>query len=277
MARALGKDYLRAMVTTAGLGVAGVIAEHAAAATVGRLPFVGGVLALAVAAYFPIVNARILGLLVHVRGDDLDLGQRSDYLEPLLPGAVPQGGSVELEPAPRRPRAEDGALRNGPPPVARSVPIRGEPGPEDEPLLTTVAVDGAPAPLEPDAGDPWVAPPLSPLGAIQSAVSAGDLRQAYALYRESAGRIEGLGAGELFQLARGAAQAGDHPVAAWALTSAAAFHDDPVAPDVLLVLGRVYRTRLGKPAEARQTFEALIARYPESGAARQAREELAQR
>jgi hypothetical protein len=141
-------------------------------------------------------------------------------------------------------------------------------------VLETVGVERGAVPAEPDAGDPWVAPPLSPLGAIQAAVSAGEFRRAYALYRESAGRIEGLGAGELFQLARGAAQAGDHPVAAWALSSAAAFPHDPVAPDVLLVLGRIYRARLGKPAEARQTFEALIARYPESGAARQAQAEL---
>jgi hypothetical protein len=277
MARALGADYLRATATTAGLGVAGLLLDRLVGATAGRIPILGGFLATAIGVYFPIVNARILGLLVHVRGDDLGLGQESDYLEPVLPGATPQGGTLALEPAPRRPRTEGAAFPGGPAPIARAVPVRGEeepPGAQgDEPVLPTVAVEPPAAPVPP-AEDPWVVPPLGPLGEIQAAVGAGDLGRAYGVYRKHGGRVSGLGAGDLFQLARGAAQAGDHPVAAWALSSAAAFPDDPVAPDVLLVLGRIYRGRLGKPEEARQTFLALVARYPESAAARQARDEL---
>lgn len=246
MARALGGDYVRASLTTVGLGVAGLLLDRAAGATLGRIPLLGGLLTTALGLYFPIVSARILGLLVHVRGDDLGLGQESDYLEPALPGATPRGGTVSLEPAPRRPRAEAGGV------------------PSDE----------RPAAAEPPAGDPWVVPPRSPLQEIQAAVASGDLGRAYTVYRSQGGRVAGLGANDLFQLARGAAQVGDHPVAAWALSSAADFTEDPVAPDVLLVLGRIYRGRLGKPDEARQTFQALIARYPESAAARQAREEL---
>ena len=273
MARALGRDYVRVAITVAGLGIAGLALDRAAGATLDRVPILGGLLTTALGLYFPIVNARILGLLLHVRGDDLGLGQESDYLEPALPGATPQGGAVSLEPAPRRPRTGGDALPEGQPPIARAVAVRGDPEPLGQPVRETVAVE-RPAPAGPPDGDPWVAPARGPLAEIQAAVAAGELDRAYGVYRKEGGRVAGLRANDLFQLARGAAKAGDHSVAAWALSSAAGFADDPVVPDVLLVLGRIYGGRLGKPEEARQTFRALIARYPESAAARQAREEL---
>jgi hypothetical protein len=252
MARILGMDYAIAVGTTFGLGIVGTLVDVAARATVGRLPVVGGTLAVALGAYLPIVSARILGLLLHVRGDALDLGQTSDYLDPVLPDRAPAGGLLELEPAPRAPRAEE--LRaEGPGPVARAVPIHDDPPGEAAPPRET---------------------PLTPLEEISAAIGVGDRARAYAAYRRQAGQVEGLGAGALFEIARGASEAKDHAVAAWALSCAAAFPDDPVVPDALLVLGRIYRARLGKPAEGRQALEALIARYPGSAAAAAARKEL---
>lgn len=252
MARILGSDYAVAAIAIAALGVAGRLTELMAGAALGRIPVAGGVLAFAIAAYLPIVGARILGLLVYVRGDDLGLGQEADHLDPLLPGATPRGGKVDLEPAPRRPRSE---APQGPASVARAVSVRA--APEEEPVLDTV-------PVERPAGDP-----------LEAALAAGDLAQAFALYRERQGAKGSLTASQLFQVARGAAQAADYPVAAHALHAAASEEADPVAPDALLVLGRLYRGKLGRPDAARQAFEALLARYPGTAAAAQATTELA--
>jgi hypothetical protein len=257
VARALGSDYAVAVLVNTGLTIAGQVAGATLGKAVGQLWFVGGTLAIVPGAYFAIVAARVLGLLVHVRGDELGMGEPDDYLEPLLAGATPQGGSVNLEPAPRRPRAED---LGGPAPVAQAVAIR--PQPPAEPILETVPVEPTTVPAPP--GDP-----------LEAALAAGDLARALALYKERQGAKGTLTPAQLFEIARGAAQAAEYPIAAHALHAAASAPDDPVAPDALLVLGRLYRGKLGKPDAARQAFQALVARHPGTAAAEQAKVELA--
>jgi len=80
----------------------------------------------------------------------------------------------------------------------------------------------------------------------------------------------------LFEQARAAASAGDFQGAAELLRAAAAHEDHPVAPGAWLVLGRLYRRRLGQGAAARQVFEYVAARWPEGEPARQARAALAE-
>lgn len=79
----------------------------------------------------------------------------------------------------------------------------------------------------------------------------------------------------LFEEARAAAAAGRYDEAASLLREAAADEAHPVAPTAWLVLGRLYRNRMGHPEAGRQALEYLVARWPDAEPARQARALLA--
>jgi tetratricopeptide (TPR) repeat protein len=79
----------------------------------------------------------------------------------------------------------------------------------------------------------------------------------------------------LFEQARGAAAAGRYAEAAELLREAAAREEHPVAAAAWLVLGRLYRGKLGHPEAGREALEYLVARWPDGEPARQARALLA--
>jgi hypothetical protein len=88
----LGRDY----AVTAACLAAMLLVELAVvrlSGAVGRsgVPFLSAWLGIALASYVPVVAARLLGLLLWVRGDELGLGIPESYLEPALPNAVPRG------------------------------------------------------------------------------------------------------------------------------------------------------------------------------------------
>jgi hypothetical protein len=80
----------------------------------------------------------------------------------------------------------------------------------------------------------------------------------------------------LFDQARAAATAGEYERAAELLRAAVADEHHPVTPGAWLVLGRLYRRRLGQPEAARQVFEYVAARWPDGEPARLARAALAE-
>jgi hypothetical protein len=88
----LGWDYVVAAACVAGLilAEAGVLRVAGAVAGTG-VPLLSGWAAVLLCAYLPAVAARILGIILHVRGDDLGVGSPEQYLDPVLPGALPRG------------------------------------------------------------------------------------------------------------------------------------------------------------------------------------------
>ena len=88
----LGRDHLATAACVGAIGVAEIsiipLAERLASTGV---PLVSGWLAIAVASYLPFVAARLLGLLIWVRGDALGIGLTEFQLEPALARAVPRG------------------------------------------------------------------------------------------------------------------------------------------------------------------------------------------
>jgi hypothetical protein len=238
----LGLDYAVAVAVVTALLGAGIAIELALTPALGSIPIVSRVLSTMAGLFGPAVAAHVLGVLLHTRGDALGLGPAEDYAVPVLAEASPCG----------------------------SEPV----------LATTVAAPAAPS--TPPAGSPAarftaVVPPAptgtgAPSGhaAIAAAVAANDLARAASLYGELGPGAPPLPPRLLFQVARGAAQSGAHALAARALQAAAKSGDAAVAPDALLVLGRILQGKLGRAAEARQVFRHLVQRYPDSAAARHA-------
>jgi hypothetical protein len=101
----LGADYWRTVGALAVLLFAGGLIDHLVVPLAQRLPvpLVSGWLASAVGLYVPFVMARALGLLLHLRGDDLDWGNSNDYLQPILRGVEPRGRPHDGPPAPAAP------------------------------------------------------------------------------------------------------------------------------------------------------------------------------
>jgi hypothetical protein len=98
----LGADYWRTVGALAILLFAGGLIDHLLVPLVSRLPvpIVSGWLASAVGLYVPFVMARSLGLLVHVRGDDLGWGRSDDYEQAVLRGVEARGKPLEGRPLP---------------------------------------------------------------------------------------------------------------------------------------------------------------------------------
>lgn len=268
----LGLDYALAVGAVVLLGAIGAglsVASLAAGAM--PVPVLSRVLAQSISLLAPTAMARVLGVLLHVRGDALDHGVPADYQEPLLPGAVPRGAEPVLattavaEPEPA-PGAGD--------PAAAPDPALG-PGPSPEPAVAarvravaaTAPATAAAGPAAPAAGDP--------AAEIARALSAGEASRAADLFEAYRGPPASIAPRGLFAIAKAASDAGRHPLAARALHAAGTGDDAAVAPNALLVLARVYERRLGRAAEARQVLEYLVGRWPGSDAAAQARTLLA--
>jgi hypothetical protein len=92
MAQRLGHDALHCSAAVILLLGGAVGAMVPAARAPGFASAVGLALpGLVVALYLMFVLARVLGLLLYIRGDDLEYGPDSDYLDAVAPQAVPQG------------------------------------------------------------------------------------------------------------------------------------------------------------------------------------------
>jgi hypothetical protein len=88
----LGADYFIALAALLVVGIAGgVIGLGSKVINVLPVPFLGTFVGALIDVYFAFVSARILGLLLFVRGDRVGYGPTSDYETPLLGKAVPRG------------------------------------------------------------------------------------------------------------------------------------------------------------------------------------------
>jgi hypothetical protein len=112
---------------------------------------------------------------------------------------------------------------------------------------------------------------LDPAEAIAVDVRRGDLRAAAARFAALPATPTTLPARLLLQVAKGAGGEGAPAVAARALRSAARSRDPAIAAEALLGLARLCLDGLRRPAEARAAIDELLARFPESPAATQAR------
>jgi hypothetical protein len=249
-----GADYLVAVGALVALAILHATLLVAGAVLLGRIPVVSEVLRHALALVAPLMGARVIGLLLFVRGDAIGLGRDEDYLEPVLVGATPRGAPPVLSRLP------------APPPV--TAPLE----PELEPTPPAIALTPRPGALIAERIERVEPPaPADPAVAVAEAVRRGDLRAAATAFAALDGKTGAVPPRVLFQAAKGAAQGGDHALAARALTAAARTFDPAVAPDAMLVLGRIYQQRLARPDDARKVLEELLRRFPESGAAVQAR------
>lgn len=242
MVRALGRDYLLTVGVLVLLGVLHLVA-HGLAHGLRLLDvvFISRVLAEAVTLVVPFTAAHVLGLLLFVRGDSLGYGLTRDYWVPILGETKP---SLVAQP-----------LRDDAPLPAL---------PEGAPSYTEVK----------DAARQAMSEQLS---ALASAVEARDVPQAMALYttlREQP-RVKVPPAHHLF-VGQAAAVEGNFPLAVQALESAAdVAPDDPTAPRALVLLARVLGERMLETGRAEEVYRYVLHRYPESSAARFARERVA--
>jgi hypothetical protein len=247
----LGADYALAVLAIVGLGVADLLLTLAGLAVRATpVPFLSRAGAEVVGLLAPAAMARVVGLLLYVRGDDLGYGVPEDYEEPLVPDATPLGSE----------------------PVLATVAVSPEPA-APPPAAAAAAATAArvQAILSPQPASP-PAPPAP--GDVAALVAASDLVGALAAFRAHPGPPESIPPRALFAVAKAASDAGEHLVAARALYAAARGDDASVAPSALLVLARVYERRLGRAAHARQVLEHLVSRWPDSDAARHARAAL---
>ena len=212
------------------------------------IPILSTWVAAVIALYIPFVMARVLGLLLYVRGVDLGYGGPADYAEPALPGAKARGTARPL------PDAGFG-------PVAGAGPVATAPAaPAGLPL------DALPLPQEATAAQ------------VADAVACGDLVAAVDLW----GRLDPTAHLELppevhVAVGRAASAAQDYHLAVRALRAAA-----DVAPDATegqrawVLLARVYADKLGDATRARQIYGYIVERYPGSEAAAFAKAQLDQ-
>jgi hypothetical protein len=232
----LGRDYWVAAAAVGALLLAGAGVELAAGLVRATgVPILSAWIAESATCVLPLVAARVLGLLLHVRGDALGYGDPASYLEPVLGATVPRGS---------------------------------------EPVLATHEAEPSAEPSIAIALDPPQAAREDPAAALAAALAANDRAGATALFARHRGPDAALPARMLFEIAKAAADVGQHGLSARALHAAGTGPDAAVAPNALLVLARVYERRLARPAEARQVLSFLVARWPASDAARHAREDL---
>lgn len=244
----LGKDYWLALLPLGAVFMGGLLLEGIGfVVLLLPLPFVPRVIDQMLGAYAPFVMARVLGLLLYVRGDVLEYGPASDYEEPVLPGAVPRGALPSHVAA----AGGDASAPSG----RRRAPIE----------LSSLDSPG-PAQATPDPG--------AAAAEVSRLVAANQLQQAAALYGALAEPAAGaLPAADHLAVGRRAAAEGNYPLAVKAL-KAAASSADPVAPNAMVILARLYGERMGQPAEAQQLYQAVLSRFPGTPAAKFAQERL---
>jgi hypothetical protein len=259
----LGRDYwVAALAVGALLGLNLAVGRVATLVASTQVPVLSGWAAQSMTSLLPMIAARILGLLLFVRGDSVGMGDPDHYREPVLGAARPRGAEPVLETAPvsEAPAAQEPIELDDSPAPNLSGPTAPEGG-------LTEAAPAAPLPTRTTAV-------ADPVRAIADALAASDGTRATALFASYRGPDRALAPRTLFNLARAAAEAGDHALSARALRAAGTGSDASVAPHALLVLSRVLERRLARPADARRVLEHLLARWPESDAARQARAAL---
>ncbi|MCP3141279.1 B-box zinc finger protein [Pyxidicoccus xibeiensis] len=237
-ARLLGRDYL--LTSGVLVGLAGLhLAAHGLASGVRWLNVVllSRVLAEGLTLVVPFTAAHVLGLLLYVRGDALGYGVARDYLEPVLGETKP---------------------RRAAPPMSGAAPL-----PEDG--AAPVVVENATQKAASEG-----------LAALATAVDARDVPQAMALYStlRAIPKVRVPPAHHLF-IGQAAAVEGNFPLAVQALESAAdVAPDDPTAPRALVLLARVLGERMQDAARAEEVYRYVLHRYPDSSAARFARERV---
>ncbi len=225
----VGRDYAVVVAAMAGLfgvrvllGVAAFFVEKA------PVPFIAPWVAELLALYAPFVMARVLGLLLHVRGDALGYGMDEDYLEPVLRDDA--RGTLALSDAPR--------TQTEPPKPGSSnyVPATGI-GMTLEALKRAVDSNDVDRAVELYAAAPLFSPQ--------------QLAPAYH-----------------FAVGQGAATRGNYPLAVRALTAASETDpSDPIAPRAFVVLARVYGERMNDSRKADAIYQFVIERYPGTSAA----------
>jgi tetratricopeptide (TPR) repeat protein len=233
----LGRDYLIALAAMVPLAAA-----YAALSMVSwalkKIPFppllpawVGETLTL-----YPVtVAAIILGQLLHVRGDSIDYGHPEEYLEPVIPGAVPRGPAFQ------------------------------------RPAHAPVAVAGV-EPVEPRAE---AAQERDLASELTACVQRDDLDGAVQMYtRVHDAELWRLPGEVHVAVGQRAAAKGDYALAVKALKQVAQDEVDPVAPKACVILARLYGERLGDPATAEKLYRHVIARFPDTQAAQFARSKL---
>ena len=240
MVRDLGQDYLVAAGALVLLGGVHVVTHMVAyGLRVLDLFLVSRVLAEGVTLLAPFTAAHVLGLLLYVRGDAVGYGVERDYLQPVLGEARPR---------------------------LAAPPIRDE-APFAEPSEGTSLVE------VPDAGRQAADAEVS---ALAAAVEARDISQAMALYETLKGQPKARvpPAHHLF-VGQAAAVEGNFPLAVRALETAAdVAPDDPTAPRALVLLARVLGEKMRDSARAEEVYRYVLHRYPDSSAARFARERV---
>lgn len=276
----LGTDYWVALtvvglLSAAGLGL-GVVA-HAVDLLL-PLPLVGKLLRGLVEAYFAFASARVLGLLLYVRGDRVGYGVASDYRVPWVEGAQARGPAVEAATAlPESAygvagaQAFEAAMAQGP---AASAAGRFDPielPEEPAPRAVPQAVQPAPPREAPRALDLGALAPAEDFfaRAVRDAVQHGDWPNAVAAWRQSAtppGAL--LSVEQLCDLGRAAAAAGDDAVARQALELAAAGEAwDGARARARVLLARVLAERFRDAAAAEALYRRVLQGAPGTEAA----------
>jgi hypothetical protein len=242
-------DYLLAVIATVLILGADAIANALGAAIAEGLPipFVRTWVGQTLTVYPFFVLARVLGLLLYVRGDDLDYGPPEQYLEPALPGVEPRG---ELIPGVTG-RAHQRAVASGP-------------------------ASGQSSPAAPEPGTSGSGPDADPSAEIVKAMEANDLETAVRIYGERPKlQANRLAIETHLAIGRKAANTGNYDLAVRALRAAGTAHPDhPLAPKAFLILARVYGEAMHDAGMAQRIFRFVIDRYPDSEAATAAKSKL---
>lgn len=88
----IGADYFISLAALLVVGIAGgVLGLGSKLINVLPIPFIGTLVGALIDVYFAFVSARMLGLLLYVRGDRVGYGPQSDYETPLLGNVAPRG------------------------------------------------------------------------------------------------------------------------------------------------------------------------------------------
>lgn len=153
--RRLGLDYLVAALVFWGVYAASWYVDVAARAFVMALPVpvLPRMVAETMMLYLPLVYARVLGLLLYVRGADLGYGQRQDYEVPVLGGLEPAQEPVKPASPPPPVEPISLSLEEAPSPTPPRLAALAQPS-EADALAELPPLPLSPAPLpEPPAAD----------------------------------------------------------------------------------------------------------------------------
>jgi hypothetical protein len=299
----LGADYALAVFTILVLCVPAVLIGLLSALLYAiPLPILPGILAASVRLLVPFMMARVLGLLLYMRGAELGLSRAADYEEPLLPGVVPRG--TASQPGDPSSNAAYDAVRWAPievslaevPPslpaaaaLRRRAPIELDPEAlpplamaerEDAPLARRhmiVELDASALPpfkAEAEGEQPQV---KGAAAAIIAAVGANTLAQAVILYGSASLDDSQLPTQCHLAVGQAAATQGDFTLAIRALKAAAKDQGDQISPKAFVLLARVYGEKLGDLATAEKIYRHVVQRFPGSPAAQFAQSRMGAR